>query len=689
MQSRTVLIIITFMISISGISVFAIEPPIGFIRNDDVIYPAQWEKISKIGPDSLTIKRLRGQKKGIVILYQWRNRRADTLKHRRENYMDIFFSTGVHPTGSLNDYFLENSYDNFGIAGNVTKWYTAPDTYDITYEYGWMSQAVILADPDVDFSQFDSDSDGVVDIAYLLHAGAGGEETRNPDDPWSWAWVSGANIPTNDGVIVDGYSLQPECHADTDSTIMGMAVTRHESGHILAWLPDLYDSDRKLDTVTYFTPNDWNDHPVQDWCAMGYGGYGLFSYRYGLGPAERPTHFCGLFKTMVGWNEPATLTRSQPGVTIYSIERHDSASLFKVAINGSRWEYFMIENRHSVHSGLFDHLDSDYSAFFKSFTPGSNPLDAGIIITHVDETLPQWGFNRGTPTYPHYGAVIEDAGYNPAKPWNGREFTEFWYPYECQVGAAFCREDAQTAFTPYTTPNSNGYNGRSGIWITNISQSGDIMTFDFFLESDPPVFADVYRWPDTIFTGPYPVYAVILDTFGIASDSLYYSINNGGFIPVDRDSIQGDSIYWYKVPYVVSPGDSIRYYIVAKDNAVPPNRGISGIYKFNVMSTGLKEVSCELVEHVTINLCQNNPNPFQKATYINYQLSTPSFVTLRVYNVLGELITSMINDFQGAGNHRVCWKGLDSKGSQVTNGIYFYCLEANGRFLTRKMILAE
>jgi len=682
MLKKTLFVVVLAILTL-GVSAFSAGLPEGWTRYDDVILPAQMDNLSR----ALIIRPLLGQAKGIAILYQWSNRKADTLSHRQEDYEEILFSTGTYPTGSLNDYFLENSFGKFSIAGAVTRWYMAPDNYNINNQYNWIDQAVALADPEVDFSQFDSDGDGIVDIVYLVHAGPAGEETGNPNDPWSWAWIGGAGVPTDDGVIVDAYTLQPEEHAD--SSILAIAVTRHESGHILAQFPDLYDYDHKLDTTTYYTPNDWNDHPVQDWCAMGYGGYGIFSYRYGPGPSEHPTHYCGLFKNKVGWIEPIILDHSQPGVTIYSTEQHDSASLYKIVINGSTSEYFLIENRYSGHPGLFDHLDSDYSAFFSYFTPGSNPLDAGLIITHVDEDMPQWSFNDGTPSYDHYGAVIEDAGYNPSTPWNESEFTEFWYPYECQVGAAFSREDMQASFTPYTKPSTNGYTGPSGVWITNISHSGDIMTFDFYLESDPPVFAEVFRWPDTIFTGPFPVYAIILDTFGIISDSLYYAINDGAFTPVTRDSIHGDSLYWYHIPYIAIYGDSINYYMAATDNAQPPNRGVSGDYKFHVWPYGLQEQNIEIKTPAIFTLSQNNPNPFQRSTYINYQLQTSSFITLKVYNIIGELVTTLVNEFQNPGNHQVCWDGKDAKGRRLASGVYLYCLAASRQSKTRQMVIVK
>ncbi len=667
------------------------ELPQGLIRHGDIIYPASWQNILARRDSSAlqaTVKSLIGERKGIVICYQWPNRLADTLNHRPEDYQEIFFSTGTYPTGSLNDYFLENSAEKFSIAGDVTRWYTAGYNYSISGQYGWIDDAVAQADPDVDFSQYDSDGDNIVDIVYLLHSGPAGEETGNPNDPWSWAWIGGAGVPTNDGVIVDVYTLQPEEHGD--GSFLGIGVTRHETGHILGQFPDLYDYDQKLDTTTYYTPGDYNDHPVQDWCSMGYGGYGLFSYRYSPGPAEHPTHYCGLFKYMVDWIEPIVLDHSQPNVMIYSTELHDSTSLYRIPINGLEWEYFLIENRHSQHAGLFDHLDSDYSAFFEFFTPGSNPLDAGLIISHIDEAMSNsnyWGFNDGTPSKPHYGNKIMDAGYDPATPWNGTEFTEFWYPYECQVGAAFALEDGQAYFTPYTTPNTSGYAGLTGIWITNISYSGDIMTFDFYLESDPPVFAYVYRWPDTLFTGPYPVMAIVLDPYTITADSLYYAVNNSGFIPVAHDSMYNDSVFYYTIPYVASLNDSITYYVIARDNNA--NRGTSGFYAFHIAEGGISDQTVQKYEPNSFQPLANRPNPFSSFTTIDYELNQTSFTKLEVYDVLGRLATTLVNQVQACGKYSVNWDGSNAQGRNQASGIYFLRLTTDRQFVTRQMLLLK
>ncbi|MFH1863240.1 MAG: M6 family metalloprotease domain-containing protein [bacterium] len=398
------------------------------------------------------------------------------------SFDSLLYSTGIYPTGSMNEYFMETSYGVFGVDGEVVGWFTAANNYSYyTYNnYGLgnyphnaqmlVEEAVLAADAaGVDFSNYDNNGDGWVDALIVVHQGPGAEFTGSNDDIWSHRWAMHDAILL-DGVYVYDYSMDPELEGDGSSgKIEPIAVFAHEYTHLLG-MPDLYDYDSKLVASTFTIPGDANDHPLMDWCIMGYGGYGLSSY----GKGSTPTHHCAYTKKLLGWLEPVTLGLSQTDIQVPEIETYPVA--YQVPINGSDSEYFLIENRNSAStSALFDHFDSDFSAWFNWFTPGSNPLDAGLIIYHIDETMP---LNDGTPDYPHYGCRVIDAGYTIAQPWPTLEFTEWWYPYEFRIGAAFCTEDAQSELTPLTDPNSDGYTGPSGIYITNISASGAQMTFD-------------------------------------------------------------------------------------------------------------------------------------------------------------------------------------------------------------------
>ncbi|MBI1807347.1 MAG: T9SS type A sorting domain-containing protein [Ignavibacteria bacterium] len=83
------------------------------------------------------------------------------------------------------------------------------------------------------------------------------------------------------------------------------------------------------------------------------------------------------------------------------------------------------------------------------------------------------------------------------------------------------------------------------------------------------------------------------------------------------------------------------------------------------------------------SLEQNFPNPFNPSTRLKYSLPIDSKVTLRIYNVLGQEIVTLVNEFQKAGQHEVVW----SPDNNVTTGIYYYRLSAGSFIETKKLVL--
>ena len=84
------------------------------------------------------------------------------------------------------------------------------------------------------------------------------------------------------------------------------------------------------------------------------------------------------------------------------------------------------------------------------------------------------------------------------------------------------------------------------------------------------------------------------------------------------------------------------------------------------------------------NLKQNYPNPFNPSTTISYSLSKASYVKLRIYNILGKELTTLVSGFQSAGNHSVQFLALN-----LASGVYFYRLEAEGYTAMKQMLLVK
>ena len=92
---------------------------------------------------------------------------------------------------------------------------------------------------------------------------------------------------------------------------------------------------------------------------------------------------------------------------------------------------------------------------------------------------------------------------------------------------------------------------------------------------------------------------------------------------------------------------------------------------------------------LTTALEQNYPNPFNPSTTISYSLKTSGHVTLHVYNVSGQLVRTLNNGVQQAGEFSAEWNGRDNADQRVSSGVYFYKLDTEGFTKTRKMVLLK
>ena len=130
----------------------------------------------------------------------------------------LFDSTGAEPTGSMLDYYRWVSGRRIRLRGEVVatvrlqhdRYYYAADAWGVNAigspnnDYGMFREAVTACDPTVDFSRFDLDGDGYVDMLWIVHAGPGGEMTGNRRDLWSITsratagWSNGSPADCND-----------------------------------------------------------------------------------------------------------------------------------------------------------------------------------------------------------------------------------------------------------------------------------------------------------------------------------------------------------------------------------------------------------------------------------------------------------------------------------------------------------
>jgi hypothetical protein len=89
------------------------------------------------------------------------------------------------------------------------------------------------------------------------------------------------------------------------------------------------------------------------------------------------------------------------------------------------------------------------------------------------------------------------------------------------------------------------------------------------------------------------------------------------------------------------------------------------------------------------DLSQNYPNPFNPQTTIAFSLKERGTVSLKVYNVAGELVRTLMNEGQDKGAHTKVWDGRNDAGQPVSSGVYFYKLVTNNFSQTKKMVLLK
>jgi hypothetical protein len=88
-------------------------------------------------------------------------------------------------------------------------------------------------------------------------------------------------------------------------------------------------------------------------------------------------------------------------------------------------------------------------------------------------------------------------------------------------------------------------------------------------------------------------------------------------------------------------------------------------------------------------LTQNHPNPFNPATTIRFQLPEANHVVMKIFNILGEEIRTLVDAPFEAGDHIVQWDGKDNKGQTVASGVYLYQLQAGSFKEVKRMSLLQ
>ncbi|MCD4791921.1 MAG: T9SS type A sorting domain-containing protein [Bacteroidales bacterium] len=134
---------------------------------------------------------------------------------------------------------------------------------------------------------------------------------------------------------------------------------------------------------------------------------------------------------------------------------------------------------------------------------------------------------------------------------------------------------------------------------------------------------------------------------------------------------------WSWFPQITADEDSV--YIVWEENLLTNTE---------IYFTGLNVPSTEGYENIKkLHTGLNNyPNPFSHSTVINYHLKFSGKLVLKIYDMLGHEVRTLVNENQSAGEHSITWNGKDTEGNKLANGIYYYRLTTGKQVNTKKML---
>ena len=178
--------------------------------------------------------------------------------------------------------------------------------------------------------------------------------------------------------------------------------------------------------------------------------------------------------------------------------------------------------------------------------------------------------------------------------------------------------------------------------------------------------------------------------FGI-SDFYFSSLDEGWVADRNRGLFYTNDLgqTWDTLQsYKTLPGSVGKFFFIDKQNAwaitaqeiLKTNDG----WQSFTMSGTITDLEFENTILTNFSLIQNYPNPFNPTTKITYTLPEISFVTLKVYDLLGNEIATLVNEDKSAGRYEVSWDAKD-----YTSGIYFYQFRAKDFVETKKMLLIK
>ena len=323
------------------------------------------------------------------------------------------------------------------------------------------------------------------------------------------------------------------------------------------------------------------------------------------------------------------------------VAAHEFGHYYRLSIPGTS-EYFLLENRQRV--SYFEQVWNGDCG-----DPAGLP-DTGLLISHIDSTGA--GINSFSLQIEPADGVFSGSG---------------------GLGDTF-KPTNQDEFAPWTTPNSNTRNGAfTDIAVLDIREQSNDIIVDATMNAPPgpPQNLDITN------KGQNGQNVILAWDANTEPDFDHYAIYRGyqddKFSPVNwlSNPVATTSATRWTDPVVkinTSAPSSVHYRITAIDDAANESDYSNSV---STKSYQVPKIGAPQLPEV-IALHQNYPNPFNPVTEISFDLPEAAQVVLKIYNVLGEEVRTLVDNHMEIGFHSVSWDGKDETGKDLPSGIYIY-----------------
>ena len=221
----------------------------------------------------------------------------------------------------------------------------------------------------------------------------------------------------------------------------------------------------------------------------------------------------------------------------------------------------------------------------------------------------------------------------------------------------------------FATDSISLYYGKTGDTISGVFENWPITVFPYY-----------WAGPGYNNNGKFYENILIPDYWkGI----LYDSLGNCSAFRYEHPS-SGYKIVWLYFPFAYIEDSANPYTPQIEQQRVL----IKNVLTWFGIAIGVSEKGNEIINLPKVfSLSQNRPNPFKERTIISYAIPKKTEVTLQVYNVAGQVVRTLVNGIEEPGYKSVVWNGLAQNQRKVSQGVYFYKLNAGNFRATRKILI--